>query len=79
MFLQSLVAPDNSGASWDSPALLMQTSTPPNWALIFSNMAIISSSFLTSHLMATSLPAAELRSLARDYQREKDITAFLKS
>lgn len=53
---------DNNGALWASPALLIQMSAPPNCDFIALIIDKMSSSLLTSHFMATSLPSAGLSS-----------------
>ena len=57
------VLPDNNGASRASPALLIQMSAPPNCDFIALIIDKMSSSLVTSHFMATSLPPAGLSSL----------------
>ena len=56
------VLPDNNGALWASPALLIEMSAPPNCDFIALIIDKMSSSLLTSHFMATSLPPAGLSS-----------------
>lgn len=50
MLLQSLVSPDNNGLFVLKPALLIQMSKRPNLLLMSLNMAIISDSWVRSHL-----------------------------
>ena len=61
MCRHSSVEPDSKGALWVSPALLMQTSTPPYCSLMAANIATISSSLETSHLIAVREPFAPFR------------------
>ena len=53
----TLLGPSKEAVS-PNPALFMQTSTPPRLLLIHSNIDSISSSFVTSHLIACSFPLA---------------------
>ena len=60
--LHCSVLPDNNGASFASPALLTQMSAPPNCDFIVLIIDRMSSSLLTSHFIATSLPPDTLSS-----------------
>ena len=68
MSLHISVLPDNNGALWASPALLIQMSAPPNCDFIALIIDKMSSSLLTSHFMATSLPPVGLSSWDNVYK-----------
>ena len=67
------VFPSSKESSCPSPALLTQTSTPPRSGsdLIVSNIAKMSSSFVTSHLTALRDPRSPLSSSAIICNRKK--------